>query len=313
MLCEKDSLFMRICDLIYSKISARAVFAKERHSITNEDIYIQNPAIASNIITNTRTKNNPYLVPGRTCTINGKKQNQAEEVARNLCYESVNDFLWGNRVEFRSYSGEFFKNLILDAMGDATEEEKTVIKDALSYYTPYARLSTYNDLCKTDYYKALNFEIDYDEKEEFEIKYEALTRLYMMIEEDFISSYFDFFYGKTTLKLNRTIASYVSTTVIPMIKKAIANDNSFGKTAKEIISTIAQNMNNEIMDNLPLETLSSRDRYKLKTNEEFVNASFKYFKNLEKYQIKMEGRYNYKTMLIDSWSTQLLNLKGEVF
>ena len=134
-----------------------------------------------------------------------------------------------------------------------------------------------------------------------------------MIEEDFISSYFDFFYGKTTLKLNRTIASYVSTTVIPMIKKAIANDNSFGKTAKEIISTIAQNMNNEIMDNLPLETLSSRDRYKLKTNEEFVNASFKYFKNLEKYQIKMEGRYNYKTMLIDSWSTQLLNLKGEVF
>ncbi len=310
MVNAKDSLYKTTCDFLYTKISARAKNAKNILSKKNEDIYVLNPAIASYIVNNKRTNNNPYLVPGRLYTEYGITRNQADVIADNLGFSSVEDFLWGNLTEFHSYSGALFSKLIIDSRSDADSCDKKVIEDALCLYTPYARLSEYNLLLRTDQYKAINFVCDYDEKDEMDILYSAIARLYQRVDKKFAKIYFEFFSGKKTLKLNRTIADFVHTCLIPLVQDYISDDNSFGKSSKVIIESIAQNMANEVTDNLPEDILTEEERVHFETAEEFVNMSLEYFSNLEMLQEKTEGKNNYEMILKDKWSKQYLVLKN---
>ena len=103
--------YEKTAELIYEKISRRAKLCKKTNpELTNSDIYSRNPSVASNILNNIRTNNNPYLVPGRMFTDEDERINQATFISKNLGFSSVNHFLWGNKDEFESYSGFFLKN-----------------------------------------------------------------------------------------------------------------------------------------------------------------------------------------------------------
>lgn len=300
--------YEKTAELIYEKISRRAKLCKKLNpELTNSDIYSRNPSVASNILNNIRTNNNPYLVPGRMFTDGDERINQATFISKNLGFSSVNHFLWGNKDEFESYSGFFFKELICEALKYADNETKEIIIKALCFYAPYTLLHTYEELIKKDYYKSLEFE--YDPQYEDIDFYSALSRLFIMIKEPFVEKYFNFFYGKTTLKLNNTIEQFAVKEVTKIIKEYIENDKSFGKTFQSVIETITQYMSDDFIDNLPDDILSDSDKKIIETHKIYVDESFKYFKKLEALQEEIEGTYDFKKILFsDNWSEELCSL-----
>ena len=182
--------YEKTAELIYERISRRAKLCKKINpELTNSDIYSRNPSVASNILNNNRTNNNPYLVPGRMFTDENERINQATFISKNLGFSSVNNFLWGNKDEFESYSGIFFRELICEALIYADNETKEIIIKALCFYAPYTLLHTYEELIKKDYYKSLEFE--YDPQYEDIDFYSALSRLFIMIKEPFVEKYFN--------------------------------------------------------------------------------------------------------------------------
>ena len=210
---NSSNIYKDSCDFLYKKISSRAKKNKNKNpQLTNEQIYGSNPAIASNIINNKRTDNNPYLVPGRMVSHGDSKINQAEKIAENLGFYSLNDFLWGTKKEFMLYSGAFFNVLIQDALLYAEEKDIEIIQKALCFYAPYSRLHAYNRLKKNCYYKSLDF--NYEDKDEPDDYYSAVARLYINIKDDFINEYIEYFYNKSTLKLNSTVSTFVSERLI---------------------------------------------------------------------------------------------------
>ena len=300
--------YEKTAELIYEKISRRAKLCKKLNpGLTNSDIYSRNPSVASNILNNIRTNNNPYLVPGRMFTDGDERINQATFISKNLGFSSVNNFLWGNKDEFESYSGIFFRELICEALKYADNETKEIIIKALCFYAPYTLLHTYEELIKKDYYKSLEFE--YDPQYEDIDFYSALSRLFIMIKEPFVEKYFNFFYGKTTLKLNNTIEQFAVKEVTKIIKEYIENDKSFGKTFQSVIETITQYMSDDFIDNLPDDILSDSDKKIIETHKIYVDESFKYFKKLEALQEEIEGTYDFKKILFsDNWSEELCSL-----
>lgn len=297
--------YEKTAELIYEKISRRAKLCKKLNpELTNFDIYSRNPSVASNILNNIRTNNNPYLVPGRMFTDEDERINQATFISKNLGFSSVNHFLWGNKDEFESYSGIFFRELICEALKYADNETKKIIIKALCLYAPYTLLHTYEELIKKDYYKSLEFE--YDPQYEDIDFYSALSRLFIMVKEPFVEKYIDFFYGKTTLKLNNTIEQFAVKEVTKIIKEYIENDKSFGKTFQSVIETITQYMSDDVIDNLPDDILSESDKKIIETHKIYVDESFKYFKKLEALQEEIEGTYDFKMILFsDNWSEEL--------
>ena len=296
--------YEKTAELIYERISRRAKLCKKLNpKLTNSDIYSRNPSVASNILNNIRTNNNPYLVPGRMFTDGDERINQATFISKNLGFSSVNHFLWGNKDEFESYSGFFFKELICEALKYADNETKEIIIKALCFYAPYTLLHTYEELIKKDYYKSLKFE--YDPQYEDIDFYSALSRLFIMVKEPFVEKYIDFFYGKTTLKLNNTIEQFAVKEVTKIIKEYIENDKSFGKTFQSVIETITQYMSDDVIDNLPDDILSDSDKKIIETHKIYVDESFKYFKKLEALQEEIEGTYDFKKILFsDNWSEE---------
>ena len=278
--------YEKTAELIYERISRRAKLCKKLNSeLTNSDIYSRNPSVASNILNNIRTNNNPYLVPGRMFTDGDERINQATFISKNLGFSSVNHFLWGNKDEFESYSGIFFRELICEALKYADNETKEIIIKALCFYAPYTLLHTYEELIKKDYYKSLEFE--YDPQYEDIDFYSALSRLFIMIKEPFVEKYFNFFYGKTTLKLNNTIEQF----------------------AVKEVTKITQYMSDDVIDNLPDDILSDSDKKIIETHKIYVDESFKYFKKLEALQEEIEGTYDFKKILFsDNWSEELCSL-----
>lgn len=297
--------YEKTAELIYERISRRAKLCKKLNSeLTNSDIYSRNPSVASNILNNNRTNNNPYLVPGRMFTDENERINQATFISKNLGFSSVNNFLWGNKDEFESYSGIFFRELICEALIYADNETKEIIIKALCFYAPYTLLHTYEELIKKDYYKSLEFE--YDPQYEDIDFYSALSRLFIMVKEPFVEKYIDFFYGKTTLKLNNKIEQFAVNEVTQIIKEYIENDKSFGKTFQSVSETITQYMSDDVIDNLPDDILSDSDKKIIETHKIYVDESFKYFKKLEALQEEIEGTYDFKMILFsDNWSEEL--------
>lgn len=171
----------------------------------------------------------------------------------------------------------------------------------------YLTCLPYEELIKKDYYKSLEFE--YDPQYEDIDFYSALSRLFIMIKEPFVEKYFNFFYGKTTLKLNNTIEQFAVKEVTKIIKEYIENDKSFGKTFQSVIETITQYMSDDFIDNLPDDILSDSDKKIIETHKIYVDESFKYFKKLEALQEEIEGTYDFKKILFsDNWSEELCSL-----
>lgn len=298
---NNSNIYKDSCDFLYKKISSRAKKNKNKNpQLTNEQIYESNPAIASNIINNKRTNNNPYLVPGRIVSHNDGPKNQASIIAENLGFYSMNDFLWGTKKEFMLYSGAFFNVLIQDALLYAEEKDIEIIHKALCFYAPYSRLYVYNRLKKNCYYKSLEF--DYEDKDEPDDYYSAIARLYINIKDDFINEYIDYFYNKSTLKLNSTVSTFVSEILIPIIKRYIEADNSFGKKCLAILEPISNYMLDDNLANLPEEILTDDDKHKFEVYEKYVNESFSYFNKLEEFQEEIEGCYYFWEILKDNGS-----------
>lgn len=299
-----SNIYKDSCDFLYKKISSRAKKNKNKNpQLTNEQIYGSNPAIASNIINNKRTNNNPYLVPGRMVSHGDSKINQAEKIAENLGFYSLNDFLWGTKKEFMLYSGAFFNVLIQDALLYAEEKDIEIIQKALCFYAPYSRLHVYNRLKKNCYYKSLDF--NYEDKDEPDDYYSAVARLYINIKNDFINEYIEYFYNKSTLKLNSTVSTFVSEKLIPIIEKYIETDNSFGKRCLTILELITNYMLDDNLANLPEEILTDDDKHEFEVYEKIVDESFCYFKKLEAFQQELEGDYEYWEILQDCWTENL--------
>ena len=78
------------CDLLYKKISERAKTMRDRHNLTLIDIYAYNPTMASYILRNKRTKNNPYLVPGKKFTNKRYVPYAKRRVYKNLLSDNNN-------------------------------------------------------------------------------------------------------------------------------------------------------------------------------------------------------------------------------
>lgn len=301
-------MYDRTCDMLYKKISARAKTMKDKYKMTLADIFATNPTIASNILRNKRTNNNPYLVPGKKFTNDRSKtrfvelETPAEHIASNLHFDSVTNFLWGGVDEFTRYSGEVFLYLIKDAMDDADPSDIEIIQNALSFYVPYAKCLVYKKLLSDNKNFSKVLEFDYDDNKEGEDFLNAISRLYLNVSDDFHKSYFDYFSDKTTIHLNNSISKFVHDEFVPMLSAYISNDRSIGKTFLPIIETVTEYLPNYVYDSIPDELITDSDRFHMDANDKLADSTFKYIQSLENYQKKIEGNYYFQKNLNDNWT-----------
>lgn len=302
-------MYERTCDLIYRKISARAETMKDKYELTLAEIFSTNPTIASYILRNKRTNNNPYLVPGkkftndRSTTRFVELETPAEHIASSLHFDSVANFLWGDVDEFAKYSGETFLYLIKDAMNDADPSDIEIIQKALSFYVPYAKCQVYRDVLSDNNNFSKILEFDYNDDNEGEDFLNAISRLFLNVKDEFHKAYFDFFSDKTTIHLNNYISKFVHDEFVPMLSAYIDNDRSIGKTFLPIIETVTEYLPNYVYDSIPEELITDSDRFQIDANNKLADSTFKYIKSLEIYQKKIEGDHNFKKILNDNWTS----------
>ena len=301
-------MYNRTSDLLYKKISARARTMRDKYELTLADIFANNPIIASYILRNKRTNNNPYLVPGKKFTNNRSKtrfvelETPAEHIASNLHFDSVTNFLWGGVDEFPKYSGEIFLYLIKDALVDADSSDIDIIENALSFYVPYAKRRVYKNLLSDSNNISKVLEFDYDDDNDGEDFLNAISRLFLNVRDDFHKAYFNYFSDKTTIHLNNYISKFVHDEFVPMLSAYIRNDRSIGKTFLPIIKTVTEYLPNYVYDSIPDELITDSDKFHMDANDKLADSTFEYIQSLENYQKKIEGNYYFKKNLNDNWT-----------
>lgn len=285
--------FTICCNIIYEKISKRAKLMKRHKSLSNEAIYYTDPSLVSKIINKKITSNNPYLVPSR----NMKGINRAEEIAKNLGFKTLNDFLWGNREEFETYAPILFLYLILEGRKYCSEDENDTIVKALSCYTPYAINNMYRKLINQNSSEENDFKIVYDMIYNNSIYRNAIAKLYIMMSDDFINLYFSYFKNKTTHKIYEQFKKFFHEKFIPLLDETRYNPNdSYILQSLEHYVEFLGNKKVLINDNHIAESLIN----------EFSEKELAHILYLIDFQSRVDKEIDYSNVIVDKWTEKII-------
>ncbi|WP_414150582.1 hypothetical protein ACIZ62_15690 [Acetobacterium carbinolicum] len=242
-------------EFIYEMISKRFKIRKNYYNLKNYEILPNDPQLASNILNNKRTsKKNPYLI---TATY-------FDEIQKNLGFSTLNEMLWGDKFEFKSYSGYLFYLLIKEILASDSSIKK-ILTSLLIEYAPFAKNKCLEDFLEkedgfignkedflegkevsrgwvTFYYS--DWIIESADKEELYCN--AIGRLYSEIEYDFINAYLGYFNDKNTIKLNKKLNEFVQNDLLYIFKEKHSNIASS-------IGLLVYNSMNEYLQQTPTE------------------------------------------------------------
>lgn len=229
-----------VMEFFYEKVSTRIRNRKQEKGLNCIDIYLPDEKLVSKIISNKRTKNNPYLLTEAVLLRYVKNSEIKDGILPKLDFKRK-ELIWGDSFEISLYLPELFKLLLEEVCRDSSNSIDVEL--ILCDYIPYAHYYSYWNIILSKNAKGTAFH--YCVREDDIItniwakRAEAVERLYKKCSNEF---YIEFMKLVDNEQIGlkelhkREMQNFIDLQFIPLLKSYNPNENSLGKRVRDIIS-----------------------------------------------------------------------------